>query len=218
MKSHRNLVALAAAFGLLTVGSALAQTGETGEAGQTGQTGQTGQSGQTTRESKTGHDQTMSDRDRASQTGSANRMNTAVSSFVTKAAEGGMAEVELGRLASQRASDDSVKQFGQRMVTDHGKANDELKQIASSKGMDIPSSLAAKHQAAMDRLSKLNGAEFDRAYMQDMVRDHREDVSEFRRESQRGTDPEVKSFAAKTLPVLEEHLKQAESTLAKLKK
>jgi putative membrane protein len=212
MKSHRNFVAMAAAFGLLAVGSALAQTGETG------QTGQAGQSGQSTRESKTGHDQTMSDRDRASQTGSANRMNTAASSFVTKAAEGGMAEVELGRLASQRASDESVKQFGQRMVTDHGKANDELKQIASNKGIDIPSKLAAKHQATMDRLSKLSGAEFDRTYMQDMVRDHREDVNEFRRESQRGTDPELKAFAAKTLPVLEEHLKEAESTLVKLKK
>ena len=82
--------------------------------------------------------------------------------------------------------------------------------MASSKGATVPSSLDPKDQATLDHLSKLNGAEFDRTYMQDMAKDHRMDVAEFRRESNRGTDPDVKAFASKTLPTLEDHLKMAE--------
>jgi putative membrane protein len=208
MKQQCRLLATAAALGVFALGAALAQSGQSGKAGTTGQTGH---------EAQPGHDQTMSEAERSGAKGSANRL-TGSSTFVMKAAHGGMAEVELGQLATERASDASVKDFGQRMVTDHSKANDELKQIASSKGINLPTTLDAKNQATKDRLSKLNGAAFDRAYMQDMVNDHREDVNEFRRESQRGTDPEVKAFAAKTLPTLEEHLKLAESTLAKVKK
>ena len=148
---------------------------------------------------------------------SANRMTTD-NSFFTKAAQGGMAEVELGKLAVSHASNDQVKQFGQRMIDDHTKANDNLSKIASQKGVTIPSSLDAKDQATEDRLEKLNGAEFDRAYMEDMVRDHRADIAEFRREANRGQDTEAKNFASKTLPTLEEHLKQAETTLNKVKK
>src|SRR5947199_691118 len=114
---------------------------------------------------------------------SANRMGTD-NPFVTKAANGGMAEVKLGTLATQKAANPDVKAFGQQMVDDHGKANDELKQLASSKGITLPTDIDAKEQAKYDRLSKLSGAEFDRAYMKHMVADHRTDVSEFRRESQ----------------------------------
>jgi putative membrane protein len=140
------------------------------------------------------------------------------SAFVMKAAQGGLAEVKLGQLATQKASSQDVKSFGQQMVDDHSKANDELKQLASAKGVTIPADLDPKHQATHDRLSKLSGAEFDRAYMQQMVNDHRETVNDFRRESKSGSDSDVKAWAAKTLPTLEHHLQMAESTAAKAKK
>ena len=151
------------------------------------------------------------------QKSTANRL-AADHQFIMKAAQGGMAEVELGRLAKQHASNDKVKEFGERMVTDHSKANDELKKIASEKGATVPSTLDPKDQATVDRLSKLNGSEFDRAYMQDMVKDHRTDVAEFKREANSGDDPDVKAFAAKTLPTLEDHLKMAEEIQKELKK
>ncbi|MGZ9031671.1 MAG: DUF4142 domain-containing protein, partial [Burkholderiaceae bacterium] len=95
--------------------------------------------------------------------------------FVEKAAMGGMAEVELGNLAQQKASSDQVKQYASRMVQDHGKANDELKQIATSKGIDLPTALDKKHRSDVDRLGKMSGAQFDRAYMSHMVDDHKKD-------------------------------------------
>jgi putative membrane protein len=130
--------------------------------------------------------------------------------FVTKAAQGGMAEVELGKLASDKGSSEQVKDFGKKMVDDHGKANDELKSLAQSKNITLPTDLTAKDKALRDRLSKLSGAAFDRAYMQAMLNDHRTDVSEFRMESKSGSDPDVKQWAAKTLPTLESHLKLAQ--------
>jgi len=154
----------------------------------------------------------------SSQANSANRMGSADQTFVTKAAHGGLAEVKLGTLATQKAANADVKAFGQQMVDDHSKANDELKQLASSKGITLPTDIDAKDQATYDRLSKLSGAEFDRAYMQHMVADHRTDVAEFRHESQSGADSDVKAWAAKTLPTLEHHLQMAESTDAKVKK
>jgi putative membrane protein len=130
--------------------------------------------------------------------------------FVTKAAAGGLAEVELGKLAADKGTSEQVKQFGQKMVDDHGKANDELKTIASKKNITLPSDLDAKDKALRDRLAKLSGASFDRAYMQAMLKDHRTDVSEFRTESKSGKDADVKAWAAKTLPTLESHLKLAQ--------
>jgi putative membrane protein len=135
--------------------------------------------------------------------------------FVEKAAQGGMAEVELGQLATQKASSDDVKKFGQRMVDDHSKANEELKQVAGSKGIDLPMSLNAKDQATKDRLSKLSGDAFDRAYLQDMVKDHIKDVAEFQHESKSGKDSDIKNFASQTLPTLQEHLNQAKSIAPK---
>jgi putative membrane protein len=132
--------------------------------------------------------------------------------FVMEAARGGMAEVELGKLASEKAQSEQVKQFGQRMEKDHGQANDELKSLAQQKNITLPTELDAKHKATQERLSKLSGAQFDRAYMQEMLQDHRKDVNEFRKESQSGKDPDVKAWAAKTLPTLEEHLRLAQST------
>lgn len=130
--------------------------------------------------------------------------------FVKKAASGGLAEVELGQLAVQKASSEEVKKFGQRMVDDHSKANDELKQVAAQQHIELPTEPSAKDKATKARLEKLSGEKFDHAYMTDMVKDHKADVAEFARESKNAKDPAVKSFAEKTLPTLREHLKEAE--------
>jgi putative membrane protein len=132
--------------------------------------------------------------------------------FILDAAKGGMAEVELGKLAAQRAQNEEVKKFAQRMVDDHSKANDELKQIAQSKSIKLPEELDAKDKSLMQRLEKLNGPAFDRAYMTAMQNDHVKDVNEFKREANAGRDSQVKSFASSTLPTLEEHLQQAKQT------
>jgi putative membrane protein len=132
--------------------------------------------------------------------------------FVMEAAKGGMAEVELGKLAQDKGASEQVKSFGKRMVDDHSKANDELQTLAKNKSITLPADLGQKHKALKDRLSKLSGPEFDRAYMTAMVRDHQKDVSEFKTESTGGHDPDVKAFASKTLPTLEDHLKLAQQT------
>jgi putative membrane protein len=139
------------------------------------------------------------------------------SRFATKAAAGGMAEVKLGELAQKNASSPDVKAFGQKMVDDHSKAGDKLKTIASKNNLNLPSSMDAKDQAVYDRLSKLQGADFDRAYMQDMVKDHKTDVAEFQKEANSGKNADLKSFASDTLPTLQEHLKMAQDTAAKVK-
>jgi len=132
--------------------------------------------------------------------------------FVLDAAKGGMAEVELGKLAQDKASNDQVKNFGKRMVDDHSKANDELQTLAKNKNITLPTDLDPKDKALKDRLSKLSGPAFDHAYMSAMLQDHKKDVSEFKAESTSGHDPDVKAFASKTLPTLEDHLKVAQET------
>jgi putative membrane protein len=138
-------------------------------------------------------------------------------SWAQKAAVGGMAEVDMGKLAQQKAANDQVKQFGSHMAEDHVKANNELKQIASSKGLALPTELDATHKSKMAKLEKLSGAQFDHAYMSEMVADHKKDVAEFRKQSTSGKDSDLKAFAAKTLPTLEDHLKMAQSTDAAVK-
>jgi len=158
----------------------------------------------------------------APQSGSAQRSTTtgqlagADQAFLKEAATGGLMEVELGRLATEKASSPEVKQFGQRMVDDHGKANQELATIAQQKNVQVPTELTGKAKGDYDRLSKLSGEQFDRAYMQLMVRDHRKDVSDFRKQSTSAKDADVKSFASQTLPTLEDHLKMAEQTQSSL--
>jgi len=132
--------------------------------------------------------------------------------FVHDVLMDGMAEVELGQLAQQNASSADVKQFAQRMVTDHGKAGDDLKSLTSSKNITPPAAVDAKHKATHDRLAKLSGSAFDRAYMQAMVADHQEAVAAFRKEATSGRDADIKSWASKTLPTIEDHLKTAQST------
>jgi putative membrane protein len=136
--------------------------------------------------------------------------------FAIKAAQGGKAEVELGQLATQKAQDPSVKQFGQRMVDDHTKANDQLKSVAQSKGITLPTDLNAKDKALKTKLESANGAQFDREYMSAMVKDHKEDVAEFQKEANSGKDPDIKNFASQTLPILQDHLKMAQESAAKV--
>jgi putative membrane protein len=130
--------------------------------------------------------------------------------FATAASQGGMAEVKLGQLASEKASNPKVRNFGQQMVTDHSKAGDELTSIVHKKGVTVPSDLTTKDQALLTRLSSLSGESFDKAYMSAMVSDHQEDISEFQKEANNGRDPDFKSFAGKTLPTLQEHLRMAQ--------
>jgi putative membrane protein len=129
--------------------------------------------------------------------------------FVAEAAAGGTAEVELGKLATERATNPDVKSFGQRMVDDHSKAGTELKELAASKKIALRTDLDPKEKALRDRLMKLQGPAFDRAYMDAMVKDHETDVRAFQQESKSGGDPEIKAWAQKTLPTLEEHLRIA---------
>lgn len=129
--------------------------------------------------------------------------------FLMDAAMGGLMEVELGRWAAQKGTSTEVKDFGRRMVDDHSKANMELKQLASTKGVTLPTELDEKHQRNVSKISRLTGAEFDRAYSKMMLGDHEDDVKDFEKQSTDGTDADLKAFAAKTLPTLQEHLQMA---------
>ena len=142
---------------------------------------------------------------------------TADRSFANKAAIGGEAEVELGKLAQERASNDAVRQFGQRMAADHGKANDELMQLAKNKNLALPTELDAKHKQLRDKLAKESGNAFDRAYMSEMVKDHKTDVAEFKKQAEHGKDPELKTWASLQLPTLQEHLRMAQDVEKQVK-
>jgi len=135
--------------------------------------------------------------------------------FLSEAADGSMAEVELGKLAVQKAADEGVKKFGQRMVDDHSKVNDELRQLAGREGIELPAAPSAKNRDLKRRLASLSGAFFDEAYMTNMVTDHKEDVAAFQRESNLARDPQVKSFATQTLPRLRGQLKSAQEIASK---
>jgi putative membrane protein len=137
--------------------------------------------------------------------------------FVMKAAIGGLAEVQMGQTAQQKGQNADVKAFGARMVTDHSKTNDELKQLATTKGLALPTDLDEKHKKTADSIAVKNGKDFDKAYMSDMVKDHEEDVKEFEKTSKTAGEADIRSWAAKTLPTLQEHLRMAKETLKKVK-
>jgi len=150
--------------------------------------------------------------DRASESpgSTSSQLSTADKNFVVKAAEGGMAEVEVGKLAQERGSSTAVKDYGKRLVDDHTKANDELKQVVASKGVNLPAEVKGKEKAELDKLSKASGAAFDKAFARQQVADHKKDIAEFEREANNGQDPDIKAFATKTLPTLKEHLRMAQ--------
>jgi putative membrane protein len=138
-------------------------------------------------------------------------LNSPDRDFVQKAASGCMAEVQTAELAQQRANSPQVKQFAGRMITDHTQANTELQQIAQQQNVTLPAQPNSKDTSAMQKLKGLNGTAFDKAYSQEELRDHEEDVALFRKEATSGQDPSLKAFAQKTLPTLQQHLQMAQA-------
>jgi putative membrane protein len=136
--------------------------------------------------------------------------------FVKQAAQSGQAEVMAAQLAIQRGIDANVRDFAQHMIRDHSKANRDLKQIASSKGIPVPSQIDPMDRAQIDKLRSLSGTDFDRAYSGFQVRDHRQAVALFQRESRMGRDSDLRQFAAQTLPTLRMHQSMSYQVVASL--
>ena len=147
----------------------------------------------------------------------ANEVEGGSFNYMKTAAEGGMTEVELGKLAASKAQNAEVKQFGQKMVTDHTKIGDDLKAVAAKKKATLPTEVNAKQKELIDKLSKLSGADFDKQYVDAMVDDHKEDESEFQKQADSGNDPDVKAFAARNLPTIKAHLEMIKNIQSKLK-
>ena len=152
-----------------------------------------------------------------STTGTATSLSDADKTFMTKAAEGGMMEVNLGTLAAAKATANEVKDFGNRMVTDHGKAGDELKTLAANKGVTLPTQPGDEEKKASNDLSMKKGKDFDKAYMSLMVKDHEKDIAEFEKESKEAQDPDLKNWVTRTLPIIQDHLKMAKQNASKVK-
>ncbi len=191
-------------------------------------------------------DSKMQDMQRDKMSSTDMKLSSGDHEFIMKAAHGGAMEIELSQLAVSKSSNDDVKQFAQRLIDDHSKANDELKQLAQSKGVILPESHgtmsgtsdstmnsssktmshanmnAKDHQAMMEhqkmkeKLSKLSGAEFDKAYMSAIVKDHEKAVAMYEKVAKDSKDADVKAWATKTLPTLKEHWQMARDTAAKV--
>jgi putative membrane protein len=129
--------------------------------------------------------------------------------FARLAARGGLGEIKLGKLAMDRGTSEAVRAFGTRMVAEHTLASGEFKEAANEEQIEVPTELSAKDQATYERLSKLSGADFDRAYAQDMVKDHQQDLRDFQREADHGNDDVIRGVAAETVPMIQQHLEQA---------
>jgi predicted outer membrane protein len=138
-------------------------------------------------------------------------LTTAEKTFVTKAAKGNFAEVELGKLASQKSHNADVKAFGEQMVTDHSKANDNLKPIADSNGVQWPTKLTGEPKTLYDKLSSLSGAAFDKTYIHAMVQGHEQTAKLYETESGTVKDSQLKSYVDQTLPVVQQHLSHIQS-------
>ncbi len=130
--------------------------------------------------------------------------------FAVAAADGGMMEVQLGKLALTNGSSKKVKQFAQMMIDDHGKAGDELKTLAAGKNITLPATLSNKNQDSYNDLAKKKGAAFDKAYTSFMVSDHKDDIGDFQKEADKGKDSTIKDWAAGKLPLLQHHLMMAQ--------
>ncbi len=136
--------------------------------------------------------------------------------FVTKAAGGGMMEVELGKTAQKNAAGKEVKEYGKMMETDHTKANNELKKIAANKNISLPDALPREHAMHVSDMQSKTGNDFDKAYIKMMVEDHNKVIEMFRKAATDNTDKDIRDFASKTLPVLEKHLAEAKAIKEKL--
>jgi len=203
MSTNNKSLAMAATLtGLLIVGPALIAQNTSGSSGGGSMDSHPGATQSTS--------SSMSKKTTTTTTTTTSKLSASDTKFMKTAAMGGMEEVELGQLAAQKASSPEVKNFGQHMVDDHSKANDQLKQLAAQKGVTLPASMSASQKQDMNRLSKLSGAAFDSAYVSMMVKDHKKDVAEFQKESKSGKDSDVKGWASTTLPTLESHLQMIE--------
>jgi putative membrane protein len=211
----KSLVLALAGFGLAACGTATNTTTTTNTNRANSNTGVVVNS-DNTMSSNTMTNSTMNSSMNSTSNSSKN-VSSADSEFMNKAAIGGMAEVELGKIASTKATSADVKQFGQQMMADHTRANTELKTLAASKNVTLPTELDAKRKEAMDKLSKLSGAAFDKEYVRMMVEDHEKDVADFEKQANGGTDSDVKSFASRTLPTLKMHLEMIKGINGKMK-
>ena len=138
--------------------------------------------------------------------------------FAVAAADGGMLEVALGKLAMKKGTSSAVRKLGSQMVTDHSKANMELKALAAEKHLAIPAAMSEKCQKTESDLKEKKGNEFDKAYADLMVKDHKDDIDDFKKQAEKGNDAQVSAWAKNTLPVLEHHLMMAEDVQKKLEK
>ena len=138
-------------------------------------------------------------------------LSSSDAAFLTEAGRGGLAEIQFAQLARENGRSPAVKRFAAQLAADHGKANRELAALAGRKQIASPERIGAAQQAAFDDLALLHGAAFDRAYASAMVQDHQDDLALFRTEARDGTDPDVKAFAARQVPMLEAHLRMAEA-------
>ena len=134
--------------------------------------------------------------------------------FYKHAAEGGIAEVEMGNLAQQKSTNQSVKDFAAMMVKDHSAANEKLKGIAESKNISLPSSASVGQMASKAKLEVLSGDTFEKSYIKGMIKDHQEDIAMFKKEATSGRDSDAQAYAKATLPTLELHLKKIKSIAA----
>jgi len=138
--------------------------------------------------------------------------------FINQTATEGMAEVEMGKVASDHALSSEVRQFAAQMISDHTKANEELEKIASEKLLRVPKDLDAEHKAKIDILRKKTGAEFDKSYMQAQVSDHDKMQQLLAAEATNGKNADLKKFAVKILPTVREHYQMAKELEAKVGK
>ncbi|MGI8770622.1 MAG: DUF4142 domain-containing protein [Acidobacteriaceae bacterium] len=130
--------------------------------------------------------------------------------FVKKALQGSMAEVKMGQMAADKSSDPQVKEFGQKMVDDHGKLIDQMKPVAQQVGVTVPSDVSKKDMATATKMQSLSGKDFDNAYIKDMVKDHKTDDKDFKQEIASGQSPAVKQAAQQGDQVIEQHLQMIE--------
>ena len=137
--------------------------------------------------------------------------------FIRTAIMGGLMEVQLGRMAQTNGSSQQVKDYGRMIVNDHSRTNAELNSLAKRKNVSVPESAGTSMQAAMDKLSALRGSDFDRAFMNTMVENHLREINQYKAETYKGEDPDVRNWAAHKNPVLQKHLDWAERIKKALK-
>lgn len=132
--------------------------------------------------------------------------------FVTKAAQGGMLEVQAAQLARERAADPEVKRFAETLLKDHQAANQKLEGIAKQKGIDLPKELEAKHKNELDKLRQAKGEDFDRMFVERFgIKEHKQDIDLFERQAKQGKDKDLRAFAEQTLPALHKHMSMAQN-------